>query len=99
MKQIGILATLVVWAVASQAQLWQSMGGGTNHFVRALCADTAEGLLYVAGNFDSAGGVTRYQIATWDGQEWGSLGAGTGDTNCYYGCSPLTSLVKYASPD
>ncbi|MBW1295150.1 PQQ-dependent sugar dehydrogenase [Aquimarina litoralis] len=49
---------------------------GTNNEVRSLALD-ANGILYVGGNFDEAGDVTANRIATWDGNNWGTLGTGT----------------------
>jgi hypothetical protein len=49
---------------------------GTNNEIRVLAIDN-EGILYAGGNFDEAGGNTANRIATWDGTNWGTLGAGT----------------------
>ncbi|NJC26550.1 PQQ-dependent sugar dehydrogenase [Neolewinella antarctica] len=49
---------------------------GANNEVRSLAFD-ATGVLYVGGNFASAGGKSANRIATFDGATWGTLGAGT----------------------
>jgi len=49
---------------------------GTNNEIRSLAFDV-EGILYVGGNFDEAGGSLANRIATWDGVNWGTLGEGT----------------------
>ena len=49
---------------------------GTNNEVRAITVD-AGGLVYVGGNFDTAGGKSAARIAVWDGSDWGTLGSGT----------------------
>ncbi|MBT8304030.1 MAG: PQQ-dependent sugar dehydrogenase, partial [Bacteroidia bacterium] len=49
---------------------------GTNNEIRSLhIAD--DGILYVGGNFDEAGGNTANRIATWNGSNWSTLGDGT----------------------
>ncbi len=49
---------------------------GTNNEVRSIATDE-NGLLYVGGNFASAGGKTANRIATFNGSSWGTLGQGT----------------------
>lgn len=49
---------------------------GTNNEVRSIAFD-ADNVLYVGGNFDTAGGSTANRIATFDGSNWGTLGDGT----------------------
>ncbi|WP_188369164.1 PQQ-dependent sugar dehydrogenase [Muriicola marianensis] len=49
---------------------------GTNNEIRAIAFDEND-VLYVGGNFDSAGGNSAPRIATWDGTNWGTLGLGT----------------------
>ena len=49
---------------------------GTNNEIRALAFDD-NGMLYVGGNFDEAGGNSANRIATWNGSTWGTLGIGT----------------------
>jgi hypothetical protein len=49
---------------------------GTNNEIRSLALDD-EGVLYVGGNFDEAGGLSANRIASWDGSHWSNLGLGT----------------------
>lgn len=49
---------------------------GTNNEIRSLAIDD-DNVLYVGGNFDSAGGIDANRIASWDGKNWKSLGDGT----------------------
>jgi len=49
---------------------------GTNNEIRAIAFDT-DNTLYVGGNFDSAGGRSANRIASWNGNNWGTLGTGT----------------------
>jgi cysteine-rich repeat protein len=62
--------------------------------------------LYVAGYFESAGGVAASNIAKWDGVSWSPLGAGLPDsagylatdgTNVYAGGNALISMWDGAS--
>ena len=49
---------------------------GTNNEIRAIAFDT-NNTLYVGGNFDTAGGKSANRIASWNGNNWGTLGSGT----------------------
>lgn len=49
---------------------------GTNNEVRSVEFDS-QGLLYIGGNFDEAGGVSAPRIAVFNGFNWGTLGVGT----------------------
>jgi len=66
------------WNGSGWANLQDSdtSANGLNNEVRSLHIDD-NGLLYVGGNFDEAGGSTANRIATWDGNRWGTLGQGT----------------------
>jgi hypothetical protein len=77
---------------------WSNVAGGTNlstlstiRKVRAM--DTLNNNLYVAGIFDTIGGIPANSIAKWDGFNWAPLGAGFN-----LGSAPLygvTLLSKY----
>lgn len=61
-------------------QQWHPVGGGINGpyepKVLSLEADPVNGLLYVGGEFDTAGGVTTDNIAAWDGSQWHAVAGG-----------------------
>jgi len=69
---------IALWNGASWSTLVDADNGisGTNNEIRSLAIDD-EGILYVGGNFDEAGGSVANRIATWDGVNWGTLGSGT----------------------
>lgn len=58
------------------SQVWKGVGGGVTGggFVRTLAV--ANNNLYVGGAFESAGSITAYRIALWNGTLWDSLGGG-----------------------
>ncbi|MEH6679300.1 MAG: PQQ-dependent sugar dehydrogenase [Sediminicola sp.] len=49
---------------------------GTNNEIRAIAFDE-NNVLYVGGNFDTAGGNSAARIARWNGSNWSGLGSGT----------------------
>ncbi|MGC1513963.1 MAG: PQQ-dependent sugar dehydrogenase [Maribacter sp.] len=49
---------------------------GLNNEVREI-AVSANGTVYIGGNFDAAGDRSAPRIATWNGTAWGTLGTGT----------------------
>jgi hypothetical protein len=59
---------------------WSALSTGMNFKVFALAAfDDRSGngpALYAGGGFSTAGGVSAYRIAKWDGSTWSPLGAG-----------------------
>ncbi|MCI1187887.1 T9SS type A sorting domain-containing protein [Hymenobacter sp. DH14] len=66
------------WNGTNWAPLDSGVSGSQNAlqtFVSAL-AITNAGILYVGGNFTTAGGVTATGIAQWNGTSWAPLGAG-----------------------
>ena len=78
------------------SQNWESLGGGTSlGGVSGLYADTTNNLLYIAGGFEYAGGHLMLQIAAWNGANWETVGNGSGDTNCNYGCNSIFSVIRY----
>ncbi|MEO0470728.1 MAG: hypothetical protein AAF206_13965, partial [Bacteroidota bacterium] len=56
--------------------LWRSLGNGSDSTITATYADESNQLLYVAGDFQSVGGVAAAQVAVWDGNQYQSLGSG-----------------------
>lgn len=79
----GVLANRIAkW----NGQTWSSVGSGAsngvigvNPEVRAFAVfhDGQESHLYVGGWFDSAGGISSFNIARWNGSSWSGLGTGT----------------------
>jgi|GEM_PF-1047573 len=59
---------------------WSSVGGGTSGSVWAIEPSDFDGdlRLYVAGGYDSIGGVTAGGIAVWDGKNFAPVGTGVG---------------------
>lgn len=55
---------------------WHKMGAGVNGPVYAI--EQYKGNIYVAGKFDTAGGVHVNNVACWDGSSWKAVG-------CTYG--------------
>ena len=56
---------------------WQSMGStGLNNTVRCMAFDPISGLVYVGGDFTTAGGSSANYVASWDGSSWSNLGSG-----------------------
>lgn len=70
---------------------WSALAGGgvggdcavgyDCHFATALLASDDDGqpVLYAAGRFTHAGGITVNQVARWNGLQWSALGDGVGD--------------------
>ena len=54
---------------------WSALGSGVNSGVWCF-KFTESGLLYVGGNFTTAGGNTAAKIAAWNGAAWTALGSG-----------------------
>lgn len=54
---------------------WRSMGA-LNGYVNAMTE--FQGLLYVGGSFNTAGGVSAMSMAAWNGTVWTSVGGGIG---------------------
>ncbi len=95
MRRMLFFWVLIGVVLMGEAQLWEPVGGGTNSAIRAMKVDPLKGLLYIGGGFGLAGGTFQYGIATWDGSQWGSVGVGTGDTNCIGGCNPILSIEVF----
>ncbi|UOY06084.1 thrombospondin type 3 repeat-containing protein [Muricauda sp. SCSIO 64092] len=73
-----LVNNIAVWENNGWSPLTDSGNGisGTNNEIRAINFDENDNL-YVGGNFDLAGGNSAPRIATWDGNNWGTLGLGT----------------------
>lgn len=75
MKRI-LFILFITLANCLPAQNWQTLGSGLNYGVRSMFEDSIANLLYVGGDFTSAGGIYTRGIASWNGNSWDSLGRG-----------------------
>ncbi len=61
-----------------------TLGSGVNGQVHALTLWTPPGatnpLLFVGGDFDTAGGQPHAYLASWNGSAWGDVGSGVSGT-------------------
>ncbi|HPM43040.1 MAG TPA: hypothetical protein PLV52_04350, partial [Candidatus Omnitrophota bacterium] len=60
---------------------WSALGDGLTGSGGAVSVDAIEFSgtdIYVGGQFDTAGTVTAYNVAVWDGADWDCLGTGGG---------------------
>lgn len=96
LRNTGILALSLVLTNSGLAQ-WESLDGGSNHFVRSFRLDPAQNRLLVGGSFNFAeGGALRANgIAWWNGAEWSTEGLanGNGDTSEFGNQSPVLSVA------
>ncbi len=83
---------IVKWDGTSLSPLSGPSGIGTNERVQALAVwdDGSGPVLYAAGRFTTAGGVTVNHVAKWDGNQWSALSgpSGTGTNNRIYAVAP-----------
>ncbi|MCX6274730.1 MAG: hypothetical protein NTV09_05950, partial [Bacteroidetes bacterium] len=63
-----------IYSTAAFTQQWQDVGGGIDLWVNVMKVDTVSDLLYVGGDFSSAGGISANSIAKWDGTTWQIIG-------------------------
>lgn len=75
-RLILFFAALLLINASAPAQTWSALGTGMDNTVYAITADTANNILYAAGKFTDAGGVTVSRIAKWDGTLWSDVGGG-----------------------
>ncbi|MFN8397235.1 MAG: T9SS type A sorting domain-containing protein [Bacteroidia bacterium] len=76
-------------------QLWQTVGGGLNDAAYSLFPDSATGLLYVGGDFDSAGALKACNLASWNGANWNKVGTEPQDTLCPFAYATVISVAKF----
>lgn len=68
---------IAVWNNGWEALKEQaSILAGLNNEVREIVI-SKDDLVYIGGNFDTAGDKSAFRIATWNGTNWGTLGNGT----------------------
>jgi hypothetical protein len=63
------------WDGVNWHPLGAGLGGEVSPYLNAVVVDEA-GHLYVGGQFSTAGDVTAYHIARWDGSHWSPVGTG-----------------------
>ncbi len=81
-KKIVILFINISFILNVNAQHFSSLQNGVHSSeVRCMFTDTVADLLYVSGHFLNAGGVSTHNIASWNGTNWDSLGAGLNHSN------------------
>ena len=93
-RSISLIFFFIV-SFSTLAQNWQSVGGGTNGWIRGFYTDTIDNKLYAVGHFTYAGDSLVYQVTSWDGSAWNKVGNGTGDSACWYGCNPVINVLTY----
>ena len=75
MKKYLTLFLLFVTSFNNNAySQWSDVSLGTNSSVNEFYVDSASNLLFVGGQFSTAGGMNINNIATWDGANWSSFG-------------------------
>jgi hypothetical protein len=67
-----------------------------NGSVNALAFDT-NGILYVGGQFSSAGMVAANNIAKWNGMAWSALGSGISGVNAWWSSIPYVTALAFDS--
>jgi hypothetical protein len=65
MKTSTIVTLLLLLPAVAGAQIWRSVGGGTSRYVECMWYDKATNVLYVGGDFETAGGVTVKGVGQW----------------------------------
>ncbi len=70
------IRSLAAWNGQNWAKLGAGLAARAPYEPRVYGMDTSNGVLLVAGQFDSAGGVAAKNIALWDGANWQAMGDG-----------------------
>jgi len=77
----GLITVNNTAVVDTSTNTWSAMGtganAGTNNGPVYLEPAIARGKLYLPGVFSTAGGISTFGIAAWDGTSWSSLGGST----------------------
>jgi len=79
MRGFLILYALLFSQFCVYAQNWLTLDGAPNKYLNCFYDDTVTGKLFVAGTYSLIGGNDYRGIATWNGAQWDSLGAGIDD--------------------
>ncbi len=101
-KLIFILVFFVSYNSSAQNPTIQSLGSGVDllpTFSRSsigrLFTDTISNKLYAVGGFISIGGKKCYGVASWDGQNWDSLGSGIKEFPNFDGIQNVSDIVRF----
>ena len=70
---------------------WSDVSLGTNSAVVEFYVDSARNLLFVGGQFSTAGGKNINSIATWDGSEWNAFG----NNEVFSSHGPVSAIVNF----
>jgi hypothetical protein len=88
------IRSLAAW----NGQNWANLGAGlavrAPYKPRVYGIDTSKGMLLVAGQFDSAGGIAAKNIALWDGANWLAMGDGLVGSD-YYGYDGVYCIANF----
>ncbi len=76
MKSIRLFFSILLLTIISNICLaqWSNLQQGVIGWLNTFYVDSASNLLFVGGNFDTAGGMNINDIATWDGTNWNTFG-------------------------
>ncbi len=77
----GDFTSPAAYVASWNGSAWSGLGSGVDGTVRAIVAFQGPGqspALYVAGDFQNAGGSPASHVARWDGAQWSPLGSGVG---------------------
>lgn len=91
MKRVLVFIHLIIYSSFYNAQNFSSCKSGLNNYAWGLYNDTVLNKLIVFGSFNKADGKVVKGMATWDGQNFDSLGSG--DKYPYGG--KRESIIRY----
>ena len=82
----GLAPGIAAWNGATWTSLGSGVGGGSggNPFGTVYALGVHVDSLIAGGGFESAGGVSAYHVAKWNGAVWDSLGSGVGSASYEY---------------
>ncbi len=85
MKKLITLLLLSFTFTFTFSQTWSACGSGVNNTVQGLSSGilNSTNFLFAGGSFTTAGGNAANRIATWNGTQWDSLGAGISTNSVY----------------
>ncbi len=94
MKNYLILFLLFATSFINKAySQWSDVQMGTNSAINSFYVDSASNLLFVGGQFTTAGGMNINNIATWDGINWSSFGSN--DVFSSTGAAFVSAIVNF----